>query len=195
MIANDSGPLRVGGVVLTGGTAARMGGVAKAGLEIGGVSLLERALAAVSATAATVVVGPEVPTSRPVSWIREDPVGGGPAAGLLAGLNALPRDLDAIVVLAVDMPRVTAATVARLIWTIEADPFLDGAVLVDDGERMQSLCAGYRTDSLLRRQGEVGDPDGLSMRTLLDGLHLGVVPAVGLEAADVDTWGDLDALS
>ncbi|MFT4009225.1 MAG: NTP transferase domain-containing protein [Nocardioidaceae bacterium] len=190
----ESGPLRLGGVILTGGTAARMDGVAKAGLEVGGVSLLERALAALAAMVGIVVVGPEVPTSRPVAWTREKPARGGPAAALLAGLNALPRDLDAIVVLAVDMPKVTAATVARLVWTIEGDPFLDGAVLVDDEERMQSLCAAYRTDSMLRRQRELGDPDGLSMRVLLDGLHLGVVPAVGLEAADVDTWSDLGAL-
>ena len=38
--------LRLGAVVLTGGTAARMDGVDKASIEIGGVTLLERTLAA-----------------------------------------------------------------------------------------------------------------------------------------------------
>lgn len=94
--------------------------------------------------------------------------------------------------LAVDMPRVNAGTVARLVWTVESDPFLDGAVLVDDGTRMQSLCAVYRTDSLLRRQAELADElDGLAMRQLLDGLELGVIQAIGEEATDIDTWEDL----
>ena len=41
-----SDPLRLGAVILTGGTAARMDGVDKASIEVGGVTLLERALAA-----------------------------------------------------------------------------------------------------------------------------------------------------
>ena len=156
--------MRLGAVVLTGGTAARMGGVDKASIEIDGVTLLERSLAATVAALEVVVVGEEVPTSRPVTWTREDPPGGGPAAGILAGLDRLHLAPDLVVVLAVDMPRLNAGTVARLTWAVEADRALDGAVLVDQAGRRQTLAAVYRRTALVD------------------------VPAVGDEARDVDTW-------
>ena len=68
-----------------------MGGVDKASIELGGVTLLERALARCPRGAEVVVVGDEVPTTRPVTFTREDPPGGGPAAGLLAGLRRASR--------------------------------------------------------------------------------------------------------
>src|SRR5690606_7523849 len=79
---------RIGAVVLTGGTGARLGGADKASIEIGGLTLLERALDALLDVDDVVVVGEPVRTSRPVTFTREDPAGGGPAAGLLAGLRA-----------------------------------------------------------------------------------------------------------
>jgi len=120
-----------------------MGGIDKASIEIHGRTLLERSLAALATLVEIVVVGPEVPTSRPVTFTREDPAGGGPAAGLLAGLDAFPRLPDLVLVLAVDMPRVTGATVQRLRAAVGDD----GAVLVDG--RRQHLCAAYRTGALL----------------------------------------------
>lgn len=80
-----------GAVILTGGTAARLDGADKAGLEVGGTTLLEHALGAAAGASEVVVVGPDVPTSRPVTFVREDPPGGGPAAGLLAGLAGFAR--------------------------------------------------------------------------------------------------------
>jgi molybdopterin-guanine dinucleotide biosynthesis protein A len=114
-------PLRIGAVILTGGTAARMDGVDKASIEVGGVTLLERALHATSAAVDVVVVGDEVPTSRPVTFTREDPPLGGPAAGLLAGLDRLHTSPELVCVLAVDMPKVETGTVARLTWAVEGD--------------------------------------------------------------------------
>ena len=196
MTAAEGGPERLGAVVLTGGTGARLGGADKAGLEVGGVSLLERALAATVAAVEVVVVGAAVPTTRPVHWTREDPPGGGPAAGLLAGLRALAEqgDLPLVVVLAVDMPRVTAATLARLTWAVEREP-VDGALLVDHEGRRQLLCGVYRTAALLRAApASREDEHGLPVRRLLGGLVLGEVAALEQEAADVDTWADLRAL-
>ena len=182
-------PLRLGAVVLTGGTAARMGGVDKASIEIDGVTLLERSLAATVAALEVVVVGEEVPTSRPVTWTREDPPGGGPAAGILAGLDRLHLAPDLVVVLAVDMPRLNAGTVARLTWAGEADRALDGAVLVDQAGRRQTLAAVYRRTALAAaRPANQEDEHGLPVRRLVGDLHLVDVPAVGDEARDVDTW-------
>lgn len=188
-------PLRLGAVVLTGGTAARMGGVDKASIELHGVTLLERSLAATLAATEVVVVGREVPTSRPVTWTVEEPAGGGPAAGLLAGLDRLPGVPDLVVVLAVDMPKVNAQTVARLTWAVEADPDVDGALLVDPDGRRQPLAAVYRCTALsAARPAGPEQQHGLPVRRLVGALRLVEVPTVGDEARDVDTWEDLSDL-
>ena len=190
-----SDPLRLGALILTGGTAARMDGIDKASIEVSGVTLLERALAATLSAREVVVVGAEVPTSRPVTWTREDPPLGGPAAGILAGLGRFAHVPDVVVVLAVDMPKVNAGTVARLTWAVEADPALDGAVLVDADGRQQTLAAVYRTASLeAARPADREQEHGLPVRRLVGGLRLAEVPVVGEEAFDVDSWQDLRRL-
>ena len=122
------------GVVLAGGTAARMDGVDKASVELAGRSLLEYAVDAFLDAAEVVVVGPDtVRTARPVTFVVEDPPRGGPVAGLLTGVDALLRAPRLVGVLAVDMPRVTPATMRRL---REAATGRDGAFLVGgDGRR------------------------------------------------------------
>jgi molybdopterin-guanine dinucleotide biosynthesis protein A len=182
-------------VVLAGGTGARLGGVDKAALEVDGVTLLERTLTATMAAAEVVVVGPEVPTSRPVTWTVEDPPLGGPAAGLLRALDRLETAPDLVAVLAVDMPSVSAATLARLTWAVEADAAVDGAVLVDPAGRRQTLAGVYRVSALAAaRPSEPGQEHGLPMWRLVGGLRLAEVPTVGDEARDVDTWADVDDL-
>lgn len=174
----------VGAIVLAGGGGVRMGGADKASVELDGRTLLEHALAA-TAGMETVVAGDRVPTSRPVGFVREDPPGGGPAAAVLAALAGFPRRPRTVVVLAVDMPRVTARTVARL---LEAAQGRDGALLRDDAGRRQHLCAAY---DVARLSAYAGDPHGLAMRTLTADLDLAEVPALPGEADDVDTWADL----
>ena len=185
-------PLRLGAVVLAGGTAARMDGADKAVIELDGVTLLERSLAATMSALEVVVVGDPVPTSRPVTFTREDPAGGGPAAGLLAGIDRFLHPPDLVAVVAVDMPRLHAGTVARLTWAVEADPGVDGAVLVDVEGRRQTLAGVYRFSALTAaRPASPEDEHGLPVRRLVGGLRLAEVPAVGDEARDVDTWEDL----
>ncbi|MCW2822400.1 MAG: molybdopterin-guanine dinucleotide biosynthesis protein [Marmoricola sp.] len=180
----------LGAVVLTGGSAVRFQGVDKASIELGGATLLEHVLEALAAVPDVVVVGAEVVTSRPATFLREDPPGGGPAAGLLAGLAGFPRAPAAVVVLAVDMPLVTADTVRRLVDAAGED----GALLVDADGRRQYLCAVYRTEALLAAAPPLEAQHGLAVRRLVAGLRLAEVPAVAGEAADVDTWEDLLAL-
>ena len=188
-----STPDPVGGIVLTGGSGVRLGGADKAGVEVGGGTLLEHALDALAGTDEVVVVGPPVATSRPVTFRREDPPGGGPAAGVLAGLCGFVRRPRLVVVLAVDMPLVTRATVGRLLSAATGD----GSILVDPGGRRQYLCAAYSPDALERQRrgvaagGEDQTGHGLPMRRLVAGLALAEVPAVGDEAVDVDTRADL----
>lgn len=169
-----------------------MDGIDKASIELGGVTLLERALAATMAAGEVVVVGHEVPTSRPVTWTREDPPLGGPAAGLLAGIDRFSRPPDLVCVLAVDMPKVEAGTVARLTWAVEADDDVDGAALVDHEGRRQPLAAVYRYASLAKaRPADREREHGLAVRRLLGLLRIVDVPVVGDEGRDIDSWKDL----
>ena len=172
-------------VVLAGGTAARLDGADKAGVELAGRTLLEHVLAAVEGATETVVVGEQVPSSRPVTFTREDPPYGGPAAGLLAGRDALARTPEHLVVVAVDMPRVSAATVARLLTAAAGH---DGAFLTDARGRRQ--LAGV-VDVKALDAARPADCHGLPLHRLLAPLDLAEVPAAGAEATDVDTWADL----
>lgn len=169
----------------------RLGGVDKASIEVGGQTLLEHALDATAAADEVVVVGPEVPTSRPVTWTREEPVGGGPAAGLLAGLDALAEHPELVCVLAVDMPRFSRATLDRLVDVLVSDGG-DAACLVDEEHQKQWLAAVYRHDPLVRaRPASRAAEHGLSLRRLMMPLRILAVPAMPHEARDVDTWADL----
>lgn len=184
-------PLRLAAVVLAGGGGVRMGGVDKAAIEIGGITLLERALAVLSSADEVVVVGEQVPTSRPVTWIREDPSGGGPAAGLLAGIDALARKPDLVCVMACDMPWVTVSTVRRLREAAVGGADVDAAVLVDGGGRRQTLMGVYRYSPLIAGRPAREDEHGMPVRRLVEHLRFVEVPALGDEARDVDTWEDL----
>lgn len=169
--------------VLTGGTGRRLGGIDKAGLVVGGRSLLERALAAVAGAEEVVVVGDPV-EGHPLRFVREDPPYGGPGAGLATGVRALSGELA--VVLAVDLPFVTSATIGRLLAAAEGH---DGAVLVDAGGRRQ-LALVVRREVLLARLPEA--ISGLPLWRLVDGLDLAEVGAESGEAHDIDTWADLE---
>jgi CTP:molybdopterin cytidylyltransferase MocA len=88
-------------VILAGGSAARMGGADKPGLIVGGTPLLVSVAQAAAAAGAArlIIVGPPRPgdvtaslsalaAGRPgwLAWVREEPAGGGPVAGLRRGL-------------------------------------------------------------------------------------------------------------
>jgi molybdopterin-guanine dinucleotide biosynthesis protein A len=173
-------------VILTGGGAQRLGGTDKGALEHLGRTLLEHALAAVGGAAETVVVGRTVSTSRPVTFARESPPGGGPLAGLAAGIAALENDHELVVVLAVDMPHIRDDTVGRLLAGVEG---VDAAWLTDAQGRRQ--LAGAVRPSLVPTPAEA---DGVPMRTLMTTGSSRDVAALGREAEDIDTWADVARL-
>jgi len=168
-------------VLLAGGRGSRMGGVHKPALVVAGSTLLDRSLAAVADAEPVVVVGPSTTTARPVQWTREDPPGGGPVAGLAAGLKLV--DAPLVAVLAADLVGVTANTVERLRKAVTAD----GAVL-DDGHA-QWLIGVWRTEALRRVLPK--DPAGASLRSVLGALDYAPVAAEPGETVDVDTPADL----
>jgi molybdopterin-guanine dinucleotide biosynthesis protein A len=170
-------------VVLAGGRGSRLGGVDKASVVVDGRTLLAHVLDAVALARRTVVVGPRKDDVPGVTWAREDPPGGGPVAGLAAGLAHVATDL--VVVLAVDQPGITRSTVDRLLAAVGDT----GAVLVDEEGRSQWLAGAWRTGSL--RAAVPPDPRDVSMRSVLGPLNPVAVAAGPGEARDVDTPRDL----
>jgi len=179
-------------VVLAGGRASRLG-TPKPGLVVAGRPLLEHALAAASGARATVVVGPDELADARYALAREDPPFGGPAAGIAAGLAALPDDGAApwVLVLACDVPR-AADAVPLLLAAVAADDRAE-AVRAVRGGRDQWLVGLYRRDALtsaVARLRAATGLDGAPAHRLLGGLDARTVEDRAGLTDDVDTWQD-----
>lgn len=182
-------------IILTGGRAARLGGVPKALVRLEGATLLERAVdaARVAGAADVIVAGPEVdPAPDQVRWVREDPAFTGPAAALRAAMSIAATDAAWTLVLAVDLIR-PADAVARLIADRDLLPGdTDGVCLGDASSRPQWLTGLYRTASLARGAASLGDEGrDHAVREIMADLAIAVVRAPDEVVADIDTWQDL----
>jgi molybdopterin-guanine dinucleotide biosynthesis protein A len=183
-------------VVLAGGAARRMGGAAKPAVRVGGTPLLNRVLEAAGHARPRIVVGPlELTPLLPsgVSLTVEDKPGGGPVAGLAAGVHLLTRSVQQVAVLASDLPFVNAEILDRLRFELSGSA--EVAVLVDETGRPQWLCSVWRHEALARRLEQLGDPSGRSMQDLVDGAlvqHLAVpAPSGPPPWFDCDTDDDV----
>lgn len=177
-------------IVLAGGRGSRLGGVDKAALPVGGRTLLQRALDTVSGARRRIVVGPaNVCGGRlPVDVVStsESPGGGGPVAGIEAGMAYVEAPL--VVVLACDMPFVDSATIRSLAAAVDD---AEGALLVDEGGRRQPLAAVYDAAAMRRALSGVQPTRGAAARTLVSLLRLVEVAARPGQTADCDTWADV----
>ncbi|WP_084523009.1 NTP transferase domain-containing protein [Nocardia inohanensis] len=141
----------VDAIVLAGGRASRMGGVDKPAIVVGGQSMLDAALTAVAGCDRTVVVGPHRPELPPeILQAQEIPAGAGPVAAIAAGLGALdgcefPAGL--IVVLAADMPFLTAAAIGELL-SHARESGSDAVFAADASGRPQYLVGVWRRGAL-----------------------------------------------
>lgn len=181
-------------VVLAGGGGTRLGGADKAGLNVGGMSLLDRVLTACAGARQTVVVGTPRPTIRTVEWTLEQPPGGGPLAGLAAGVDVLSRASPMpVLVLATDLPQLRSDDVHRLVTALAgAEPRVAGAVFVDDAQHAQPLTAIYRRAALVQALADEQPVANRPMHAMLSRLTTIAVPAGGA-AADIDTADQLAA--
>lgn len=179
-------------IVLAGGEGRRLGRVDKAAVEVGGRSLIDRVLRALDEAGRVVVVGPPRRMPPGVLGISERPPGGGPAAGVAAGLTLV--EAPAVAVLACDLPFVTVETIRLLMATLEDDAQrrCDGVQLVDEAGRQQPLAAVYRTAPLREAVASLPHVAGSPMRALVQPLTMLDVRAPPAQAWDCDTWADLD---
>ncbi|GAA5035800.1 molybdenum cofactor guanylyltransferase [Terrabacter aeriphilus] len=170
-------------------------------LEVDGRPLVARVLDA-AGDRPTLVVGPGQGVPEGVRVVREPVPGGGPVSGLATALATLLDDARAadgppsgtrfpyaVVLLAADLPFVTPDHVERLVAALAS---ADLAVTVDPADRVNWLCAAWRTDALGRRLEALGDPYGRSMRDLADGVPRVPVTDHDRVALDVDTPADLE---
>lgn len=175
-------------IVLAGGAGRRLGGPGKPALEVRGRTLLDHVLLAAPAAAEVVVVGPRRPTVRSVRWTREDPPGGGPVAGLAAGLHEVTSPL--VMVLAADLPRIAGAVPLLLARArLAVDRGRDGAWMVDATGRVQPMVSCVRAAPL--RTVMPAEPWGEPLHRVLAKLRLDDLPAPAGSVADVDTPDDL----
>ncbi|WP_329451443.1 molybdenum cofactor guanylyltransferase [Streptomyces sp. NBC_01724] len=179
-------------IVLAGGAAKRLGGADKPAVRVGGRPLLDRVLGACTDAATTVVVGGRRPTSRAVTWTREEPQGGGPLAALGAGVRH--TSAERVLVLSADLPFLGESTVEALL-AAAGHGGRDGALCVDQDGRDQPLVAVYRAEPLRRELAllatEHGGLAGLPLRLLTHELGLARVEAGSLASFDCDTWEDI----
>jgi molybdopterin-guanine dinucleotide biosynthesis protein A len=125
-----------------------MGGVDKAALVVGGVTLLDRVLAAARPVCDDlVVVGP--PRRPAVRYVTEEVPGGGPVPAVAAGLAGLAAGCDVVVVLAVDLPLLRADHLRRLVDALD-EPGVEAAA-ADDLGGPNPLLAAYRAAPLRAR--------------------------------------------
>ena len=195
---------------MAGGSARRLGGIDKCALPVGGAPVLARVVAACTGAAGVepadvVVVGPPRPSvTLPVGvrTVREDPPGGGPVAGLAAGLRLLdgrgaPPDaalhdaalydaalhdaalpVGAVLVLAGDLPLLRPEHVSALRRQLGLQAVADVVVAVDAGGRVQPLVAVWRAAALGQEVGRL-PPTGRSARSLLARRAVAHLPLVG----------------
>jgi len=176
--------------VVAGGAARRLGGVLKPALPVGGRPLVARVLDAAVAASPRIVVGP--PALAPVlpagvRLVQEQPPGGGPVAGLAAGVRLVPPGVGRVAVLSADLPFLTPTVLADLGAALATGG--DVAVLLDDAGRPQWLCSVWRRAALVARLAAAPDPRGVRMRDLPRGL---TVRWVTVDRPGPPPWFDCD---
>lgn len=211
----------IGAIVLAGGAGSRLGGVDKATLELDGVALLDRALAALDGLP-VVVVGPPRQGLRATGSAAAQPMladapnagdrtdhaapsrdGAGADVGVLTIQEFPVRSGPASAVVAGLGALPHAAEVLLLAIDVlrlpEALPHLlaapagrDGVIAVDGDGRDQWLLGRYRLDALRAAAALLDAPAGRSMRALLGGLDLARIRLPDALEADVDTVADAE---
>jgi molybdopterin-guanine dinucleotide biosynthesis protein A len=181
-------------IVLCGGTSRRMAGRDKTRELLAGTTVLDHLLNGLPPNWGVVCVGDERATTRSVQWCREFPAGGGPVAGIAAGLDHVDhvdgehrqRDKAAeiCVVVGGDMP-FAAAALSTLVDALTAQPGLDAVLACDPDGRTQPLLAAYRSEAL--RAALPREPGGVRLMAVVESLRIETMACEARTTLDVDT--------
>jgi molybdenum cofactor guanylyltransferase len=149
-------------------------GADKASIEVGGVTLLERAVTRLREVCDPVLIAPgdvTVAAAGADGSVVDAMPGAGPLAGLVAALRASPHHLLAVA--AVDLPWLDPALFRLLAGRIGAHD----AALCETDRGVEPLHAVYAQSALATAEARLRGPDR-SLRGLIDGLHtVRVTPA------------------
>lgn len=181
-------------IILTGGRSSRFGGRHTPGLEIAGSPVIASLLSSVEAAGVGEILvcgspaGIEAGMLDRLRLVEEKPTFGGPLHGISCALAALSAGERIILVLAGDMPSVSAALLDRLRAAVTAGT---PAAAVDPRGRVQFLCAAWPEATLRDALTGVGPTAGLPVRALYRSRDVTLVPATEVELIDIDTPADL----
>jgi molybdenum cofactor guanylyltransferase len=175
-------------VVLAGGTSRRFGSD-KLAAPLHGSTVLDNVLRSLPQDWPVVAVGPSRDCARPVVWAREHPPGGGPLAGVAAGVGVVGTGLVAVV--AGDMPYAGPALAVLVAALRTAPPEVGAAVAVDAHGMPNPLLAAYRVEAL---RGALPEPSADRPAKLLLEMARVEVRVDGPAGRDVDTPEDLAEL-
>ena len=176
-------------IVLCGGRSSRFGSDKTRAL-IEGRPLLDHVLDALPVDWPLVAVGPPRPTTRTVTWVREEPAFAGPLAALAAGLATVRT--SAFVVLGGDMPYAARAAVALAEQLARAPEDVDALIGRTPDGRLQPLLLACRTAAA--REALPADPVGASMMSWARQLRHSAYDVTPAAAHDVDVPDDLTGL-
>ena len=169
--------------ILAGGQARRFGGRDKGALVVDGRSILDRQLAELTTLTEDVMIvgGPAAAPPR-ARRVADRVPGHGPLGGLHAALSEGTG--DATIVIACDMPYVSAALLGHLLaLTREAD-----AVVPRTARGYHPLCAAYTRACLAPAAARLAD-GRLTMSDLFEDVRVRVVTA-----EEIDIFGNHDRL-
>jgi len=179
--------MTTGGIILCGGKSTRMGRD-KATLPFGPELMLERIVRLLSevVTPSRLVVaaapGQSLPPLPPPLIVsRDEHPERGPLAGIVAGLAALPADVDAAYITSCDVPLLVPAFAARM-FELLGDH--DIAVPIET-DQLHPLAAVYRT-SVLAHARRLIAANQLRLRSLFDEVNTRFVPVDELRPVDPD---------
>jgi molybdopterin-guanine dinucleotide biosynthesis protein A len=181
-------------LILAGGGAVRLGGVDKAQIQLGGETLLARAIAAIQSFAAPIAIsGGPAPHASEVAGLpvlTDVSPGAGPLAGIAAGLKwAAVEGMDWLAVRPVDTPFLDAAAYEQLVAGSDAEP-----IQIAETTRTQWLVALIRTD-LWQAAAEASAGEDKSIAHFAKLVGMSKIPMADLAPAfdNINTPEDLSA--